>query len=85
MSIFHIGCGKSTFGEDIQLDYPKYLVINSDYSEEIVRDMIKRSLQMKTFCKYEICDMLNEEGLQPKYHNRFDVVLDKGTLDAVLP
>ena len=38
---------------------------------------------MKTMCKYEVCDMF--EPLAQKYHNAFNLVLDKGTLDAILP
>lgn len=59
MSIFHIGCGKSTFGEDILFDNPEFNIVNSDYSEEIIKDMIKRSLLMKTMCRYEVCDMFD--------------------------
>jgi hypothetical protein len=45
--------------------------------------MIKRSLMMKTMCKYEVCDMF--EPIQEKYQQAFNIVLDKGTLDAILP
>jgi hypothetical protein len=45
--------------------------------------MIKRSLMMKTMCKYEVCDMF--EPLHQKYRHSFNIVLDKGTLDAILP
>ena len=38
---------------------------------------------MKTMCKYEVCDMF--EPLQEKYQQAFNIVLDKGTLDAILP
>lgn len=38
---------------------------------------------MKTMCRYEVCDMF--ESLSEKYWGKFDVVLDKGTLDAILP
>lgn len=83
LSVFHIGCGKSTFGEDVLFDYPQFNIINTDYSQQIIKDMIKRSLLMKTMCRYEVCDMF--QPLSEKYERRFDVVLDKGTLDAILP
>lgn len=33
--------------------------------------------------EYTVCDLLKE--LEEPYINKFDVVLDKGTLDAMLP
>ncbi len=45
--------------------------------------MIKRSLLLKTMCKYEVCDMF--EPLAEKYQSKFNIILDKGTLDAILP
>jgi hypothetical protein len=47
--------------------------------------MIKRTLSLKLFaCKYEVCDMFVDK-MNEKYVNKFNMVLDKGTLDAILP
>ena len=45
--------------------------------------MVKRSETLKIKMKYLVCDVLKK--MPEEYLNNFDVVLDKGTLDALLP
>lgn len=45
--------------------------------------MKERSIKNKINMEYQVCDLL--QNLPQKYYKKFDIVLDKGTLDAMLP
>ena len=45
--------------------------------------MKERSLKYKIDMEYLVCDLL--EPIEERFWSKFDIVLDKGTLDAMLP
>lgn len=88
ITVFHVGCGKSKFAENILKGLPMFGLhfVNCDYSEQIIDEMKNRSLEQNLpqhKIDYQVVDLLKE--LPEEFMNRFHVVLDKGTLDALLP
>jgi hypothetical protein len=58
-------------------------IVNCDYSEEVIFDMQKKTKETGMNLEYYVCDFLKE--LDQKFINKFDILFDKGTLDAILP
>ena len=78
-NVLNIGCGKSLLSEELQ-QAVGCQIVNCDYSEEVVEAMAERAKGSKSLV-YEVADVFDL-----KYGTgTFDVVLDKGTLDAVYP
>lgn len=78
--ILNIGCGNSLFSEELY-DHGYKNIKNIDFSEKTIKKMRKRSSKKRPEMSYETQDIFSmnyEKG-------SFDVVLDKGTLDAVFP
>ena len=72
--ILHLGCGNSTVSADMFDDGYTNLV-NVDFSEVVIHNMAEKRPDM-SWIRMDIRDMPLEGG-------SFDVVLDKGTLDAL--
>jgi hypothetical protein len=87
ITVAHLGCGNSTLQEDILKTYPifDFEVVNMDYSEALIKEMQQQAKEKGLVgrLKYEVCDLLKPVG--EEWCGRFDLVLDKGTLDAILP
>lgn len=78
--VLNVGCGKSLLSEEIHQAI-KCEILSCDYSEKIISEMQDRAKSIKSDLKYEVADVFDMgygEG-------SFDVVVDKGTLDAVFP
>jgi len=81
--VLNIGCGTSLIAEDM-LQAGKLLDITScDYSEQVVRDMQERATAKNLKLKYEVADVF--ELAKTYKQGQFDVIIDKGTLDAIFP
>lgn len=81
--MLNIGCGKSLLAEDMVLSGKPVDIISCDYSEQVVKDMQERAATKKLSLKYEVADVF--ELANTYKSEQFDVVIDKGTLDAVFP
>eukprot|EP00118_Oscarella_pearsei_P016535 m.158478 g.158478 ORF g.158478 m.158478 type:complete len:692 (+) comp38743_c0_seq11:626-2701(+) len=78
-SVLMLGCGNSRLGEDMYDVGYKY-VVNIDISDVVIRQMIDRNSTKRPdlkFVKMDATDMTFDDS-------SFDVVLDKGTLDAMM-
>ena len=56
-------------------------VLSCDYSEKVIEEMQQRLITKQRGLKYEVADVFNLQYQD----NAFDIILDKGTLDAVYP
>lgn len=78
--ILNIGCGNSLFSEKLY-DLGFHFINNIDFSEKTIKKMRKRSVKTRPEMIYEVQDVF-----AMKFEvNSFDIILDKGTLDAVYP
>eukprot|EP01112_Ceratiomyxa_fruticulosa_P010058 TRINITY_DN2644_c0_g1_i2.p1 TRINITY_DN2644_c0_g1~~TRINITY_DN2644_c0_g1_i2.p1 ORF type:complete len:206 (+),score=38.36 TRINITY_DN2644_c0_g1_i2:634-1251(+) len=75
--MLHIGCGNSKLSEDLYLGGFKQIV-NIDFSDTVIKDMEERYKNYPEM-KWEVMDMLN----MSYEAESFDIVLDKGTMDAL--
>ncbi|KAJ8920718.1 hypothetical protein NQ315_004857 [Exocentrus adspersus] len=74
-----VGCGNSTLGRDLyDIGYRK--ITNIDISQVVIRQMSEKTKDRETL-KYVEMDALNMSFNAAE----FSVVLDKGTLDALMP
>lgn len=74
-----VGCGNSRLSEDLY-DVGYRSLVNVDISDVVIRQMTERNQQRRPDMQFLRMDMRNmsfEDG-------HFDVVLDKGTLDAIM-
>ncbi|EAR90517.1 methyltransferase domain protein (macronuclear) [Tetrahymena thermophila SB210] len=78
--ILNIGCGNSLFSEDMY-DGGFKNIVNCDFSEDVIKEMSARSAKIRPEMKYEVVDIFNMTYAP----NSFDIVMDKGLLDAVYP
>lgn len=76
--ILTLGCGNSTLSEEMYKDGYR-LITNTDFSPVVIEKMAAKhkDLQDMTWLVMDICDLQFEPG-------SFDVVLEKGTLDALM-
>nr|XP_034978267.1 eEF1A lysine and N-terminal methyltransferase isoform X2 [Zootoca vivipara] len=79
-SILVAGCGNSELSEQLY-DEGYQDITNVDISEVVIKQMQKRSAHLRPKMTYIVMDVLQMDF--PDEH--FQVVLDKGTLDALLP
>jgi len=79
--ILIIGCGNSTLGEEMWIDGYRSLE-NIDYSSTVIQKMIHRTKEQPELfgLNYKVMDVF--EMTYP--NDEFELVLDKGTLDAIL-
>ncbi|XP_053100620.1 eEF1A lysine and N-terminal methyltransferase isoform X4 [Hemicordylus capensis] len=78
-SILVVGCGNSELSEQLY-DEGYQDIVNVDISEVVVKQMQERSACLRPKMSYLVMDVLQMEFPD----ERFQVVLDKGTLDALL-
>ncbi len=83
-TVANVGCGNSTLADDIVNAYPLFTITvdSLDYSEQVIAEMRAKNVK-KEQLTYQVCDMLQPVGAE--LSGRYDVVVDKGTLDAILP
>ncbi|KAJ9104978.1 hypothetical protein QFC20_004417 [Naganishia adeliensis] len=77
--VLMLGCGNSLLGE-VMYDAGYHNVVNIDYSATLIEQMIARHAEKRPdmqWLEMDIRDLKFNEG-------DFDVVLDKGTMDAML-
>ncbi|XP_060630351.2 eEF1A lysine and N-terminal methyltransferase [Anolis sagrei] len=78
-SILVVGCGNSELSEELY-DEGYQDITNVDISELVIKQMQERSVHLRPKMTYMVMDVLQMDF--PDGH--FQVVLDKGTLDALL-
>ncbi|XP_077863809.1 eEF1A lysine and N-terminal methyltransferase-like [Saccoglossus kowalevskii] len=74
-----VGCGNSRLSEQLY-DIGYYNIINIDISDIVIKQMKSRNAEKRPKMVYQNMDMLNMEYTD----SEFNVVLDKGTLDALM-
>jgi len=79
-TILNIGCGKSLLSEQMY-DNGYEQQVNIDFSEKVIAEMAERSKTKRPKMVYEVMDIFN----MTYKDNSFDVILDKGALDALFP
>ncbi len=83
-----LGCGNSTFGEDMIRDGWKGPITNIDFSSEVIQQMKRKYCRAEFTQKYG-CPEMNfvcadiTRGF-PFDDKSFDLIVCKGTLDAIL-
>ena len=86
-AVAHLGCGNSRLGEELAKAYPMFelRVDNYDYSEQVIAEMraSEQAKQLAGRVSYEVVDLL--KPVPEEVRGRFELVVDKGTLDAILP
>ncbi|NXH19905.1 MET13 protein, partial [Bucco capensis] len=75
-----VGCGNSELSEQMYDMGMCEDIVNIDISDAVIRQMQERSRSKRPKMNYLIMDMLQMDFPDAKFH----VVLDKGTLDAIL-
>jgi hypothetical protein len=78
-SVTMLGCGNSAMSQHMY-DHGFHSIMNIDYSEAVIRDMAELN-KRRSEMRWAVADA-RETGLEA---GSADVVLDKGTLDAMLP
>lgn len=83
--ILIVGCGNSALGEDLVKDGYVH-VHNIDYSSVLVEQMVLQAAQLlenhpNSRLTYEAADVTAMTTIE---QNSYDIVIDKGTLDALL-
>lgn len=78
-NILMIGCGNSVLSENL-FDVGHHNITNIDISDVVVRQMTERNKEQRPEMKYLKMDALDMEFKD----SSFSVVLDKGTLDALM-
>ncbi|KAJ7332732.1 hypothetical protein JRQ81_014912 [Phrynocephalus forsythii] len=77
--ILVVGCGNSQLSEQLY-DAGYQEIVNVDISEVVIKQMQERSAQLRPKMTYMVMDVLQMDFPD----GSFQVVLDKGTLDALL-
>lgn len=78
-SILMVGCGNSNFSEQL-FDHGFTNITNIDVSSVVIEQMSQRMAEKGKHMKWEVMDATNTSYKDEE----FDVVLDKGTLDALI-
>ena len=81
--IANLGCGNSSLPKDLLASFPAFhIAIDSfDYSPAVIEQMNGKNTDERL--SYSICDLL--KPVKTELEGRYEVILDKGTLDAMLP
>lgn len=78
-NVLVIGCGNSNFSSDFY-DQGYHNVTNLDFSELVIEEMVAKNLGRDKMT-WDVGDMTN---LSKYGNNSFDIVFDKGALDALM-
>lgn len=82
LNLLEIGCGTSGISEKLSRDYPALSITSTDYDEECIRHLCRQ--YPRTQNRYEVLDILSDRDTPEVRFNSFDIILDKGTYDALL-
>lgn len=82
LQVLEIGCGTSGMSEKLSRDFPSLEITCTDYDEECVRHLRRQYPASRN--RYEVLDILTEDEPSAVRFDSFDVILDKGTYDALL-
>nr|XP_043614959.1 eEF1A lysine and N-terminal methyltransferase [Erigeron canadensis] len=74
------GCGNSRLSEHLYDDAGFKSITNIDFSKVVIADMLKRNLRSRPCMRWRVMDMTAMQFADKS----FDVVLDKGGLDALM-
>jgi len=77
--VLMVGCGNSQLSEQMYTD-GYFDITNIDFSGEVIKIMKERCKSMEQM-KWLEMDVMNMNAFE---NEKFDVVIDKGTLDAIL-
>ncbi|KAJ3414804.1 hypothetical protein HDV05_006051 [Chytridiales sp. JEL 0842] len=81
VSILHLGCGNSELGPNMYRE-GFHFQENIDYSEAVIEDMRREYSESMPEMKWTVADIFQMSSTLGT--NKYDVVIDKGTLDAFL-
>ncbi|KAI3794952.1 hypothetical protein L1987_37593 [Smallanthus sonchifolius] len=73
------GCGNSRLSEQLY-DAGFRCITNIDFSKVVIGDMLKRNVRSRPIMRWRVMDMTSMQFAD----NSFDIVLDKGGLDALM-
>jgi len=79
MCLYYTGCGNSSLAADLYSDGFRN-IINMDYSPVVISNMQRRHRALEGV-EWVVVDAMDMSQFPP---SSFDVVLEKGTLDALL-
>lgn len=80
VKILIIGCGNSNLSNDMYDDgYTN--ITNIDFSQLVIDEMKQKNLNIRTNMKWLVMDMTSMIEFS---NNSFDIILDKGALDALM-
>lgn len=83
--ILQIGCGNSTLADDLY-DNGFRRVTSIDIIEDVIRRQNDKNASVRPQLEFHVVDITSAaEGSEILQPTHFQVVLDKGTLDALLP
>eukprot|EP00981_Chlorochromonas_danica_P009298 scaffold2602_cov177-Ochromonas_danica.AAC.19 len=75
------GCGNSDLGEQLSISYPEKSIVAIDFDKNVLQSMRKRaksrSLENISYEEGDVLDLRSHRAAS------FDLILDKGTLDAI--
>lgn len=81
-SVLFVGCGNSPIAEIMEKNGHVGNLINIDFSETVIHFMKEKFSPQKNI-QYIVGDICDLTSIYPETH-QFDIILDKGTLDAML-
>lgn len=82
LQVLEIGCGTSGLSEKLSSDFPSLDITCTDYDEACVRHLRRQFPASRN--RYEVLDILTEDEPAAVRFDSFDIILDKGTYDALL-
>ena len=80
VKILVLGCGNSTLSEEMY-DSGHKLITNNDISKLCIERMKKRNENIRPNMKWDVMDIRDMSSYKDEL---FDIIVDKGTIDAIL-
>ena len=74
------GCGNAEFSEDLY-DAGYENQVNTDISAVVIEQMAERNKETRPNMEWLVMDITDMSEFES---NRFDIIIDKGTMDALL-